>query len=156
MKIGHLSKLRVLMIALIFGSVMVLGQTQRADANLGEGVAGLLMLYVLFLSTASVVCAPVAAVSSAASDKKFDEAYGNCFLPVFWLGEPIPAEDDEDLPETTLTLEDEQINPNEKSIEIVSVETKAEIKAKAEKETGVDVPNEPAEEEDEGWYRDDE
>ena len=49
---------------------------------------------------------------------------------------------------------DEQIHPNEKSKEIASVETKAEIKAKAEKETGVGVPNEPAEEEDEGWYRD--
>ncbi len=107
MKIGHPSKLRVLMIALIFGSVMVLGQTQRADAYAGGGEAGLLMLYVLFLSTASVVCAPVAAVSSAASDKEFDEAYGNCFLPVLWLGEPIPAEDDEDLPEPTPTLVDE-------------------------------------------------
>jgi len=49
---------------------------------------------------------------------------------------------------------DEQIHPNEKSKEITSVETKAEIKAKAKKETGVDVPNEPAEEEDEGRYRD--
>jgi len=147
MKIGHPSKLRVLMIALIFVSVMVLGQTQRADAYAGSGEAGLLMLYVMFLSTAGVVCAPVAAVSSAASDKEFDEAYGNCFLPVLWLGEPIPAEDEEDIPEPTLTLVDEQIHPNEKSQEIASVETKAEVKAKAKKETGVDVPNEPAEEE---------
>ena len=78
MKIGHPSKLRVLVITLIFSAVMVMGQTRRADAYAGGGEAGLIMLYVMFLSTASVVCAPVAAASS----KEFGEAYGNCFLPL--------------------------------------------------------------------------
>ena len=88
--------------------------------------------------------------------------YADCFLP-FWspdyeadedFPEPTPTLDDEDLPEPTPTLVDEQIHPNEKNKEIALVETKAEIKAKAKKETGVDVPNELAEEKDEGRYRD--
>ena len=105
MKVGRQSKLRVLVITLIFGLMMGLAQPRQADAYYGGGEAGLVMLYVMFLSTASVVCAPVAAVSSAASDKEFDEAYGNCFLPVLWLGEPPPAEDEEVFPEPTSTLD---------------------------------------------------
>ncbi len=89
---------------------------------------------------------------AATGDKSFGRGYADCFLP-FWSPD---YEADEDFPEQTPTLVDEQINPNEKSIEIASVETKAEIKAKAKKVTGVDVPNGPTEEEDEGWYRDDE
>ena len=93
MKVGHPSKWRVLLIALIFSAVMVLGQTQRADAYAGGGEAGLIMLYVMFLSTASVVCAPLAAASS----KEFGEAYGNCFLPLVGQErDPIFAENAED------------------------------------------------------------
>ncbi len=91
MKIGHPSKLRVLVITLIFSAVMVLGQTKRADANPGAGYAGLVMLYLMFLSTASVVCAPLAAASS----KDFGEAYGNCFLPAVGYDRESVFENDE-------------------------------------------------------------
>jgi hypothetical protein len=105
MKVGHPSKLRVLVIALIFGSVMVLGQTQRADAYNGGGELGLVMLYVMFLSTASAVCVPVAAASS----KEFGEAYGNCFLPLVGQErEPIFAENAEDAEQEPEPREEEE------------------------------------------------
>ncbi len=147
MKNGDRSKLRVLLIALIFGSVMVLGQARPALA-VGDPITLLLgVTYAGVLAIASIVCIPIA----ANGDKGFGREYRDCFVPLTPFDE---YEDDEDLPEPTPTLVDEQINPNEKSIEIASVATKAEIKAKAEKETGVGVPNGPTEEEDEGWYRD--
>jgi len=110
------SKLRVLLVTLILSAVMVLAQARPAQA-FGDPITMFLALaYGGVLTIASIVCIPIA----AARDKSFGREYKGCFVP-FWTFERY--EDDEDLPEPTSTLVDEQIHPNEESKEIASVET---------------------------------
>ncbi len=83
MKVGHPSKLRVLVIALIFSAVIVLGQTKRADANPGAGYAGLVLLVAAAVTTYATVmgtvCTPVAAAKASDYPGGFSEAFKDCF-----------------------------------------------------------------------------
>ena len=54
MKIGHPSKLRVLLVTLIVTTVLVLAQARRADAY-GEGYAAIVFLAVAAVTTYATV-----------------------------------------------------------------------------------------------------
>jgi len=94
------SKLRVLLVTLIFSAVMILAQARPAPAFGDPITMFLAMAYAGVLATASIVCIPIA----ASRDKSFGREYRDCFVPL-WTFEKY--EDDEDLPEPTPTLVDE-------------------------------------------------
>ena len=71
MKLCHPSKLRVLLIVLIFSAVMVLGQTKRADAI--TGLDDVLVVYTVVAVVAAVTIIAMA-ISVACSG-----TFGDCF-----------------------------------------------------------------------------
>ncbi len=84
MKVGYPSRLRVLLIALIFSTVMILGQTKRAEAfNHGLGEAGLVFLAVAAVATyvtvMGVACTPIATAKASDYPGGFSGAFGDCF-----------------------------------------------------------------------------
>ena len=86
MKVGHPSKLRVLLIALIFSAVMILGQTKRADAT--TGLDDVLVVYTVFAVVAavaiiamaiSVACKANAAAKPSNHPGGSSGIFGDCF-----------------------------------------------------------------------------
>ncbi len=89
MKVGHPSKLRVLLIALIFTAVMILGQTKRADAyNLD--LSGLDT--VVIVATVVAAVAIVALVIGIACSGTF----GDCFTFDLNSNQTAPAGENEE------------------------------------------------------------
>ncbi len=97
MIVSRPSKLRVLVIALIFSAVMVLGQTKRADANPGAGYAGLVLLVAAAVTTYATVmgvaCTPVAAAKASDYPGGFSTAFKDCFT--LEMIQSAPGEDNE-------------------------------------------------------------
>ena len=115
MKVGHPPKLRVLLIALIFSAVMVLGQTKRADANYAGGEAGLVFLVVAALVTYATVmgvaCTPIAAAKASDYPGGFSGAFGDCFTFKLKSDQTAPAEENLVLPgleESLLPYEEDE------------------------------------------------
>ena len=84
MKTGYPSKVKALLMVLIFSSVMVLGQAKRADADAGGGVAlGAIAIFVTAVGTYATVmgvaCTPIAAVKASDHPGGFSGAFGDCF-----------------------------------------------------------------------------
>ncbi len=88
MKVGHPSKLRVLLITLIFGSVMLLAQAKRADAYAGLG-----FLLFTYFTVVGTVCTPVAAAKASDYPGGFSEAFKDCIS--LEMKQTYPAKDRE-------------------------------------------------------------
>ena len=80
MKVGHPSKLRVLLIALIFSAVMVLGQTKRADAYM-PGLETVVVAYTVVAVVAAVALVIGVACAAIAVAKPSNHPGGSsgCF-----------------------------------------------------------------------------
>ncbi len=103
MKVVHPSKFKVLVIALNFGSVMVLAQARQAYAYDVFLLAA--ALAVTYATVMGVACTPIAASKASDYPGGFSGAFGDCF----WLEmeQTAPAEEKDDAPKT----EEEEESP---------------------------------------------
>ncbi len=115
MKIGHPSKLRVLVIALIFGSVMVLAQYKPAHAYSNAGFGGIVLLavaaVVTYATVKGVACTPIAAAKGDDYPGGFSAAFGDCFSNVRSMKQTATAGENNDASDKR--TEAEEANRNE-------------------------------------------
>lgn len=83
MKTNRPSKLKVLLIALIFGATPVLTQARTAHAFCFEpySCAAIIGLAATFVAVKAAVCTPVAAFKASDHQNGFTGAFGDCFRP---------------------------------------------------------------------------
>ena len=118
MKVGRPSKLRVLVITLLFSSVMVLGQSKRADAYGGGGEAiiilaalGALVAALATIATVTgVACTPIAAAKASDYPGGFSGAFGDCFSFDLKSDQTAPAGEKDDA--SDILAEEEEANRN--------------------------------------------
>ncbi len=113
MKVGRPSKLRVLVITLLFSSVMVLGQTKRADANAEDSflVIPVLAGVITYVTVMGVACTPIAAAKGSDYPGGFSGAFGDCFTNSLKGDQTAPAGKKDDA--SDLHAEAEEANRNE-------------------------------------------
>ncbi len=117
MKVGRPSKLRVLVITLLFSSVMVLGQTKRADAYVDGGAfimlaaLGALVAALATIATVTgVACTPIAAAKASDYPGGFSGAFGDCFSYDLKSDQTAPAGEKDDA--SDILAEEEEANRN--------------------------------------------
>ncbi len=112
MKVCHPSKLRVLLIALIFSVVMVLGQTKRADAYMPGVdavvvVATVVAVVAAFALVIGVACTPIAVAKASDYPEGFSGAFGDCFNFELNSDQTAPAGENNDASDKPAEEEDE-------------------------------------------------
>ncbi len=119
MKVGRPSKLRVLVITLLFSSVMVLGQTKRADASdarlvgflfVGAAIAALVAVAATIVTVKGVACTPIAAAKGSDYPGGFSGAFGDCFSFDLKSDQTAPAGEKDDA--SDILAEEEEANRN--------------------------------------------
>ncbi len=109
MKVGRPSKLRVLVITLLFSSVMVLGQTKRADAATEDPL--LVILLLAYVTVMGVACTPIAAAKDSDYPGGFSGAFGDCFSLDRSMKQTAPVGENNDASDQV--AEEEEANRNE-------------------------------------------
>ena len=105
MKVGRPSKLRVLVITLLFSSVMVLGQTKRADAATEDPLLFILLL--AYVTVMGVACTPIAAAKDSDYPGGFSGAFGDCFSFELKSDQTVPAGEKDDTSDILAEEEDD-------------------------------------------------
>ncbi len=117
MKVGHPSRIRVLLVTLIVSTVMVLGQTKRADAYM-PGLETVVVAYTVVAVVAAVAlvigvaCTAIAVAKASEYPEGFSGAFRDCFNFELNSDQTAPAGENNDASDKPAEEEDEGWDQN--------------------------------------------
>lgn len=83
MKVNHGSRLRVLLVALVISTALILAPARQASADGLDGLVPVALiavgLIITYATVMGIVCTPVAAVKASDYPEGFSGAFGDCF-----------------------------------------------------------------------------
>lgn len=139
MHFNRQSKWKVLLIALIFGGALMLGQAEKAHAH-GEGavvigaiavIGAILATYATVMTT---VCIPVAAIKASDHPGGLGGAFGDCFFLRARQTPPAPTKQDESVNSSEIPpmqLEQPSYPSSDPGLEEIETEAPVSLSARA-------------------------